>query len=72
MEDFILQHTVRFHPTVDFKGKWHAINVITDTAPCGVTALIDRAFTPIVPRKGGLASQVHPLVCRRCLAITAR
>jgi hypothetical protein len=73
MQDFVITRLSRFHPTTDFIGKWHAIDVITDTTPCrATTALIDRAATPIVPRIGTKASEVHPLVCRRCLSITAR
>lgn len=59
---------VRFFPTADNRGKWHAARKVSGVAVCGAAAELDYSSGAwITSTVGALQSTVHPLVCRRCL-----
>lgn len=67
--DFRINHTAGFFPTADMRGKWHAADHASVTPICGKALVLDFSVAPIMPRANGMASDVHPFVCRRCLRL---
>lgn len=69
MRTFTITRAGRFLPPADMKGKWHMANPIVPNPACGSLATLNPAGGALVTRVGDSSDSVHPLVCRRCLAI---
>jgi hypothetical protein len=48
-------------------GKYHQVNKVVNNALCNGSILIDTTATPLSYDATTLFSQVHPIVCRKCL-----
>lgn len=61
---------VRFYPTTDMRGKWHAALQVSGQAVCGQTVVLAvNGQDCITPHVGDAWASVHPIVCRRCLRL---
>ena len=59
---------VSYFPAVDGRGKYHARNVVSDTAVCGSPVVLDAS--PMSAMVYGVDDErIHPFVCRRCVRI---
>lgn len=59
---------IAFFRPADDRGKWHAKWLVTDTPVCGSAA--ELASDAIYSAVGDQASQIHPVVCRRCIRLS--
>jgi hypothetical protein len=57
-----------FRPSDD-QGKWHAAWTVTHTAVCGTA--VELSTDAIRTEAGQDLNSVHPIVCKRCLRLTA-
>jgi hypothetical protein len=56
-----------FYPT-SFGGKYHQANKIVSSALCNGSILLDTTADPISYNATALFSEVHPIVCKKCLS----
>lgn len=69
---FTVARQVAFFPSMT-GGKIHAAWKVAGTAVCGTNVELDLASAPWVSiAQGDDSARVHPMVCRRCLNLTAR
>jgi hypothetical protein len=55
-----------FYPT-SFGGKYHQANKVVPNALCNPSILLDTTAAPISYDATTLFTNVHPIVCRKCL-----
>lgn len=63
---------IAYYPTTSARGgKYHAAWLVSHTPVCGAAVLLDTSGA-IYTRQGQINTQVHPIICRRCLRLSAR